>query len=380
MKTDLTDVDITKELLEISEEVGDGEKDKQRRAEEIEDEGLRVERLQQQLSKVEAMVSELESGVENDTKTIEKVRERVSEREDEDEFQKNFDRDTIDAKDYKRLKRVLEKYESTVSRLAIERQVLLATYFQLKDLVDHQQMVNDEDRIVSAVKDIQENLEDIYEKNLNSTTEIFEKKMEGIHSNMEELQEEMNSVKKTQAKRDQQLTDAIQNLSNAIQNMPQGQRNPDRGGQRNSSRPRNNNTPSNSSPSQGGTTTSQKEPAQSEPEPSEDAQKYVEPDTVTDIASYIENAQEHFEEVEGTFNYEHESILRFLHNNPVNDYDNVEGAITKFYDGYDTDEVEPVTDRFGDKTIAPNRVRLAIGNLKSADILDEETYNFNSEV
>jgi len=228
------DTNVTQKILsDEAFDVSEGERHAKTTADDI-GRGVQPNQYKNKKTQVYSKTEELERGIDDELGALKNLLNDFKELKQSDQFQDDFEngRGFVDADDFQLAEDIIEIFKDIVPRYTLIKELLYNFSEQQDTLIDIQQLAQDEGRIKEYI-DEQVNLD---KKRYQRMFDIFKEDIQRYHDRLEDMQEEMNSIKKTEAKKNDELNQTLEQLSQVLaamqQNgMQQPQYNPAQGSQ-----------------------------------------------------------------------------------------------------------------------------------------------------
>jgi len=213
------DTNVTQKILsDDAFEVSEGERHAKTTADDI-GRGVQPNQYKNKKTQVYSKTEELERGIDDELGALQNLLNEFDQLKKSDQFQEDFEngRGFVDADDFQLAEDIIEIFKDIVPRYTLIKELLYNFSEQQDTLIDIQQLAQDEGRIKEYI-DEQVNLD---KKRYQRMFDLFEEDIQRYHDRLEDMQEEMNSIKKTEAKKADELNDTLETLSQVLASMQQ---------------------------------------------------------------------------------------------------------------------------------------------------------------
>ena len=212
---------VTQKILsDDAFDVSDGERHAKTTADDI-GRGIPTNDYKNKKNQVYSKTEELERGVDDELDALKNLLNRFENTKQSESFQKDFEngRGFVDAEHFQLADDIIDIFRDIVPRLTLIKELLYNLSDQQDSMIDIQKLAHDESRIKDYIEEQAERDKERYERMF----EIFETEVSRYHDRLEELREETNSLKKTEAKKNDELNETLQQLTKVIaSNQQQG--------------------------------------------------------------------------------------------------------------------------------------------------------------
>lgn len=206
------EVNITKKVFDSDTfKVGDAEQHAKRTAENIE-QGVQPAEYKDKKSTAYSSAESLERTIGRLIDEFNDSVEEVDKFKDDEEFQTDLQDGFVDADAFKEADDAVEAARELIPAFTVLKEVIYRFSQQQDKMIDIQKLAHDESR----VKQFIESMVELQRERFDRQTESFEERMKRRDEKIEELYKELNSIKKTNAKKDERLAEALENLSESI--------------------------------------------------------------------------------------------------------------------------------------------------------------------
>jgi len=213
------DTNVTQKILsDDAFDVSEGERHAKTTADDI-GRGVQPNQYKNKKTQVYSKAEELERGIDDELGALQNLLNDFEDLKNSDQFQDDFEngRGFVDADDFQLAEDIIEIFKDIVPRYTLIKELLYNLSEQQDTLIDIQQLAQDEGRIKEYINE-QVNLD---EKRYQRMFDIFKEDIQRYHERLEGMQEEMNSIKKTEAKKNDELNETLEQLSQVLAAMQQ---------------------------------------------------------------------------------------------------------------------------------------------------------------
>jgi len=213
------DTNVTQKILsDDAFEVSEGERHAKTTADDI-GRGVQPNQYKNKKTQVYSKTEELERGIDDELSALKNLLDDFEQLKNSERFQDDYEngRGFVDADDFQTAEDIIEIFKDIVPRYTLIKELLYKFSKQQDTLIDIQALAQDEGRIKEYI-DEQVNLD---KKRYQRMFDLFEEDIQRYHDRLEDMQEEMNSIKKTEAKKADDLNETLETLSQVLAGMQQ---------------------------------------------------------------------------------------------------------------------------------------------------------------